>query len=174
MTPLFKKGGDGSAADRDALERAAAQELAQVMGPGALPDRPPQWGAGPGPDNPTVGGSSDRPPQWGFAWQEGPRRVPADGGVEAAPAAEEPPRSWSGRAAPLSFGPPPAAERRTPREEEEALTGMAIADLAAQRGAPTETIARRPDADRAAAMRDRALREFLERKQRRENQQQDR
>lgn len=50
-------------------------------------------------------------------------------------------------------------------EEKEFVTGLAMEDLAAQRGASPEEIAQRADASRAAAMRDRALQQYLQRKQ---------
>lgn len=65
-------------------------------------------------------------------------------------------------------GPPGApAERVTPPEEEEALTELALEQMAGRPGLagnPEEHVIRRIDPASAEAMRDRAMREFMERK----------
>ncbi|HVM34822.1 MAG TPA: hypothetical protein VM784_05705 [Actinomycetota bacterium] len=149
--------GGGSPSSWGALGRAAAVPAYEPP-----PTEPPVADHGPS--------EASSPSPWAIPRPEDESRPPqtpgTPSGLPTAPAPGRGPGLAGSGMAPF-FTPPAAApaETFTPPEEEEAITEIALQDLAGRSGSPSspeELTYIKSDAERAAAARDRALQEFLE------------
>lgn len=158
----------------DDVEREAAEELRRVRGPAAGPGgagpsapgmKPPSGPPGaPGAGTPGAPGASKpaapSSPATGSGASGGGSPAPSPGAMSSAPEAPGPPPTAPG-SAPTSFTAPSSGEAATPEEERQALNEMALEDL----GGTAAEGGLRVDPAQAEAMRDRALAQYMQRKE---------
>lgn len=147
MKRFFKQLLGSDQPTREELERQAAEQLRQATAQARYGDHGQQadrWAS------PSTGvGQPSREPE--SEPDSGPQ-LPAFGQMSGPPAFPQPL--------------PQSGEGPTPDDERRAITGMALEDFAQARGSSGAELAARPDALTAEQMRDRALQEFLERRDR--------
>jgi len=152
------------------VERQAAEELRRARGPAGGPGAagaPSPPGSGPPgqPSSPPPGGSSFNAPAPPSGPAPGPNNTPPPGpqpgpGTSPPPEAPTPPSASPGGApAPVSSSSP--GEAATPEEERQALNEMALEDL----GGSAADGGLQVDPAQAEAMRDRALAQYMQRKE---------